>query len=450
MTRRCRVLLIAEAANPEWVSVPLQAWFIIDALRREVDAHIVTQVRNREAFLRAGLVEGQDFTAIDNEHVARPLFLLGRALGAAGGKGYTIGTAMSALAYPSFERMVWDRFGEALRAGAYDVVHRVTPRTPTANGMLAQRCQEIGLPFLVGPLNGGLPWPRGYERVRWQERDVLSYFRGSYKLLPGRWGTLSAASVIMCGSRATMAEIPPRFADKTVYVEPNGIDPGRFDRRAVQRGAADPGPLRACFVGRLVPYKCPDLLLEACEPFLKARRMHLTIVGDGPFRGALEALVARLGIGDQVRFTGNLPHTDVQNVLAECEILTFPSIREFGGAVLLEAMAVGVVPVVVDYGGPGEFVSEDTGFKIPVAPPAQLRAALRDCVGHILENRDLLPVYSQRALASIDERFLWSCIARKIKRHYEAALADRTATGPGSRQDGPHAGKAAGAPAEGP
>ena len=72
MSHRSRILLIAEAANPEWSSVPMVGWNLARALAKVTDAHMVTHIRNREAIIRTGLIEGLDFTLIDNENVAAP------------------------------------------------------------------------------------------------------------------------------------------------------------------------------------------------------------------------------------------------------------------------------------------------------------------------------------------------------------------------------------------
>jgi hypothetical protein len=98
---RRRVLLIAEAANPEWVSVPLEGWSHAQAIARVADAHLVTQLRNCAAIERAGLVHGRDFTAIDSELVARTVSTAARHLRGGTSKGWTFTAASGALSYSS-------------------------------------------------------------------------------------------------------------------------------------------------------------------------------------------------------------------------------------------------------------------------------------------------------------------------------------------------------------
>jgi glycogen(starch) synthase len=419
--RRVRALVIAEAANPEWVSVPLVGWSIADALRAEADVHVVTQVRNRDAFLRAGRVEGRDFTAIDSEVIAAPLTQLATAVRGGKSMGWTVATAMSALIYPYFERLVWRRFGADIAAGRFDVVHRVTPLTPTAPSPIARRCRKAGTPFILGPINGGVPWPPGFDNERRREREWLSYVRGAYKLLPGRSATLDAASAILCGSRHTMSEIPERFQEKCVYMPENGIDPDRFSLVARD----DPsGPLKACFIGRLVPYKGPDMLLEAAAELLRSGRITLAIIGDGPMAPQLRETAARLGVDGAVRFHGWLDHRKVQEVAAGCAVLSFPSIREFGGGVVLEAMALGLVPIVVDYAGPGELIDASVGFKAPVGDRAAVVAGFRDALGAALDRRAELPAMAARARRLVSEHYVWSRKARRIVDIYSDVIAD--------------------------
>lgn len=420
MERRIKALVIAEAANPEWVSVPLVGWSLASALRDVADVHIVTQVRNREAILRAGLVEGRDFTAIDSEALAAPMWRLAERLSMGKGVGWTIKTAVSTLGYGYFERLVWRAFGARIRGGEFDIVHRVTPLTPTANSLLAPRCKRAGVPFVLGPLNGGVPWPKGFDSERRREKEWLSYIRGAYKALPGRGAMLRDASAIICGSMHTLGEIPAKHRAKTVWLPENAIDPARFSLTAPQPGTL---PLRGCFIGRLVPYKGADMAIEAALPLLRSGALVLDIIGDGPQMDQLRDLVAREGVGDAVNLLGWVEHAQVQAIAARSQLLVFPSVREFGGGVVLEAMALGVVPVIADYAGPGELVDDATGFRIAMGSRAQIVAGLRARLQAIAADPAVLPGMAAAGQARVMRDFTWPAKAAQVNRIWHALLA---------------------------
>ncbi|WP_265501151.1 glycosyltransferase [Paracoccus beibuensis] len=416
------VLLIAEAANPEWVSVPLVGWSLASALRRHADVHIVTQQRNREAFLRAGLVEGRDFTALDSEAIAAPMYRLASILRMGKGKGWTMTTAISALSYPYFERLVWQHFGADIRARRFDLVHRITPLSPTVVSPIAGKIAAAGVPFVLGPLNGGVPWPKGFDAERRQEREWLSYVRGVYKLNPLRGRSLRSTALILAGSRHTASEIPQAHQDRVVWLPENAIDPARFNLVADQDLTL---PLRACFVGRLVPYKGPDMLIEAAAPLIAAGQLVLDVIGDGPMMTALREQAARLGAQGGITFHGNLSHEKVQEVMVRSNLLTFPSIREFGGGVVLEAMALGVVPMVVDYAGPGELVSDETGYPIALGERPQIVSRFRAALGALVADPSGLPGKARAARSQALADYTWDAKAAKIVALYRRLLQDR-------------------------
>lgn len=442
-----RALLIAEAANPEWVSVPLVGWSHARALSRLTEAHLVTQVRNAEAIRRAGLGD-RDFTAIDSERAARFAWRVSRLLRGGSGTGWTTNTALESLVYPYFEHLVWKKLGGRIRAREFDVVHRITPLTPTAPSLLARRCRAAGVPFVLGPLNGGVAWPREFNAARRREKEWLSYIRGVYRLLPGYRSTRRHAAAIIAGSADTLAQLPRACRHKCVYIPENAIDPARFGE-SLPRPAAP--PLRVAFVGRLVPYKGADMLLEAAAPLAREGSVRLDIIGDGPEMGSLRGIIERERMGAAVELAGWVPHEALRGRLGRSHVLGFPSVREFGGGVVLEAMALGLVPIVLKYGGPGELVTDDTGYMLPMGPRENIVHGLREILTRLAGDGSGLPAMGARARERARRLFTWDAKARQVLEVYRWVTGLRRdkpdfgmplrdapeADGPGRREEEP-------------
>jgi len=422
MNDKYSVLIIAEAANPDWVSVPLVGWSLANALRSVDNVHIVTHIRNSKAIQKQGLKPGEDFTAIDSEAIDRPMWRLTNLLRGGQGKGWTTGTAIKAFSYYYFEYLLWKKFGNDIQHGKYDIVHRVTPLSPTIPSLIAKKCHRANVPFVVGPLNGGVPWPKEFDSARRKEREWLSYIRNAYKLMPGYRGMLKYASALIIGSKDTLKKVPEKFHEKCVYIPENAIEPERFSEKSK---SYIEGPLRACFVGRLVPYKCPDILLEAALPLIKEGRLEIDIIGDGPLMSALANVVANENIDSAVTLTGWIEHAEVQKIMCKSQVFAFPSIREFGGGVVLEAMALGLVPVIVDYAGPGELVIDGTGYKIPLGTREKIVQALQNKLRWLVDNPESLPNTAKNAKTRVLDYFTWREKANQVHEVYKWILDDR-------------------------
>lgn len=172
----------------------------------------------------------------------------------------------------------------------------------------------------------------------------------------------------------------------TTYVMPMGAQVAQFADAAagrVSRKKTSDAPVRLLAVGRLVEKKGFHLLLEALADVDPAT-WHLTIVGDGPERHALEALAVDL----PVDFVGQLSREALTRADAEADVAVFPSVRAASGdqdglpVALLEAMASGCAVVVSDLPGLDEAVEAGvTGLSVPSGDVAALRDALATIVG---------------------------------------------------------------------
>lgn len=416
---RLRVLLIAEACNPAWSSVPLVGYNLAQALacRPDLQITVATHVRNRPMLADSELAQRASIHYVDNEWLTGPLFRLSKWLRGGTTLSWTTVTALAWPSYQVFESALFARFRRQLEAGYFDLIHRVTPLTPTIPSPLAG---WVRTPMLLGPLNGGLPWPTEYPELRRQEREWLTPLRGLYRKMPGYGTCWRHLAGVVAGSRHTATEIPADFRGRRFYIPENGIDPTRFPLQ----GASQPTGKRFRFLtaGRLVPYKGVDLTLEALAgSSLLRQQSELVVIGDGPMRQSLENQAAAAGLTDCVRFLGWLPQAELANQLRTAQAFAFPSLREFGGGVVLEAMASGLAPVVVGHGGPGELVG-DCGVVLPLQPRQQLVADLRQAMESLVSDPGRTRALGQAACERVRNEFTWERKADRIVAAYREVL----------------------------
>jgi glycosyltransferase involved in cell wall biosynthesis len=418
---RKRILLIAEACNPMWTSVPLVGYQLARALasRPDIEITLATHIRNRPALAEDSLARQARIVYIDNEWLARPLHRLSRLIRGGKGLSWTIDTALAWPAYMAFEHQLYRRMRQELDGGRFDLIHRITPLTPTMGSPLAALSD---VPMLVGPLNGGLPWPAEHPELQHLEREWLVPLRNLYKRLPFYGATYRHLAGVIAGSRHTATEVPPAFGGKRFYMPENGIDPERFP---IAHAWPEPGNGQFTFVtvGRLVPYKGAELIVEALAGSALLRRCNLVVVGAGPQRGSLEEKVRRLGVEDNVRMTGHVDQPRLASELRGAQAFVFPSLREFGGGVVLEALASGLPAVVVDYGGPGELVTPDCGVLLPMQPRAELVASLRQAMENLVTNPEKCRSMAAAACRRVRGEFTWEVKAARVLDMYRATLA---------------------------
>jgi len=414
MGRRPRVLLLAEAANPVLTSTALLGWRWYRALREVADVHLVSEARNRGDLDRAD--PDGDRTSIDNRLAQGASWRIGRLL-RGGGLGWSTNTALATLAYPRFERRVIERFGADLAAGEFDLVHRVTPSSPTAGGPLPGFCRRLGVPLVIGPINGGVPWPKEFPDLRRREGELLHGFR-RLRLRSGLLRTsYAAAGAVLCAALSVWRAVPAHLRDRCFHLPENLIDPAVFPPRSPPSRT---GPMVVVCTARLVPYKGVDLLLDAAEPAIRAGELRLEVIGDGPQRQELERRTA--GSGDAVVFHGWLPQDRLDAIYRRAHAFALPSLHEFGGGAVLEAMAASLVPVVVAYGGPAELVPEGTGLRVGMDRRDRLVAGLRAALERLIADDRFRVDLAGRAAGWAHRRHTMTARAHQLAACYRHLL----------------------------
>lgn len=262
------------------------------------------------------------------------------------------------------------------------------------------------------------------------EHNVDSW-KSSWQLILDKWlaaysDKIIAVSEAVKNFYVENADIP---ADKFEVIY-NGVDLDFWQKdipsqEVIAEKKAELGLLQddkvIAAIGRLHPQKDHEYLLRAAREIIpRMKNLKFLIVGDGPMRDSLESLSERLGIKENVVFTGK--RDDIKDLLYISDISVLSSIREGFSNVVLESMACGKPVVATDVGGNKEIIIDgENGFIVP----SRDKDALADKILALAGNEELTEKMGLAAKETV-KNFSLSQMAYKTEKLYEKSMGKKT------------------------
>ena len=402
---RLRLLVLGPDCNPEGVSIPYVTYCHAAALAKLHDVTLVVRSPVEHAARRANA----SFRSIEVIRMPRLERIYAWSFRRIFKSNFS-SQAVTAFGYPfalAFEWYAWRQLRRRIFAGEFDVVLRIIPMTAVLPSPYSFFLRKGPIPFVIGPINGGLPFVQGFSQAD-NQKQWISGLRNLYRFLPFARSTYRNAAAIISASSQTFAEFAA-YREKLFFIPENGVG---YSALVDDLGIPKPGAkLELIFVGGLIPCKACDLALRAAAPLLRSDLAHFSVLGDGPERNRLEQLVKSLEIEKSVSFYGWVKHAEVLKHLRSADVLVFPSVRDFGAGVVFEALASGAVPVVADFGGPGDIVHPEIGYKVPLTNERDLVARMEQILGELAGNPDLLNRLRRQGVCYARECLTWDAKA---------------------------------------
>lgn len=306
-----------------------------------------------------------------------------------------------------------------VREHKIDIIHEPIPVSPKQPSLMF----AVGAPVVIGPMNGGMEFPSAF-RSRQSRAAELTVALGRQfsdlfnRIMPGK---IRAQTLLVANERTKQA-LPTGVSGTVIELVENGVDLSVWQSASLV--SKEPNKrVHFVYVGRLVDWKAVDLLIEAFVPVAAQTGAVLEIIGDGVLRQELEAQSDRLGLAGSVVFTGWLSQDQCALKLQQADGLVLPSLLECGGAVVLEAMAMGLPVIATNWGGPADYVDSACGILIEPVSREALVNGLSDAMLKLAQSPELRQRMSSAGQERIRQHFDWERKADRIVEIYQQTSA---------------------------
>jgi len=411
--KNIKILLVAQNASSRFggeAFLPLKYFQILKARGHFVN--LITHSRNREGLSEHFKSDFEFIHFIKDSFLHRAIWTMSKPFPRAI-QDAIFGTALNFIDEMHQSRMI----RKLIRENKVDIIHQPIPVSPKALSSI----YGFDMPVVIGPMNGGMHYPPGYEKYQSNhERKFVKAARQIAWLLnwivPGK----RRATTLLVANNRTKEALPVGNHPRVIELVENAVDLTTWNTPHPRNQTAT---FKIVFMGRLVHWKAVDITIEAIK--LAAERgiaVTLTILGDGEERSALENLASALHVKEIVEFRGFVPQIECAEILKQSDALILNSVYECGGAVVLEAMSLGLPVIAADWGGPADYLDSSCGILVSPVPKESYSQRLADAIVELAKNPSLREKMGQAGFAKIQTHYDWNKKVDRILEIYTESI----------------------------
>jgi len=305
---------------------------------------------------------------------------------------------------------------------AFNLFHHVTYAN---DWMVSFIGTLLPIPYVRGPGGGAHRTPKSlqseyplggrlWEKVRaagqWLFRHDPFFLRGQSR----------AGAILVCNWDSAR-KIPTKWSDKVHLFPVSGVSSEDLSRPANLKSPS--GEFKILAAGSLIRVKGFGLAIKAFKLFVdKHPDSSLTIAGDGPEERRLRKLIHTSQLENKVKLVGGVPRDDLICKMASSDALLFPSLRDGGGTVVIEAMSVAKPVVCLDIGGPGLHITEECGLKIKPTSSQETIQDLADALERLYLDECLRVKLGMAGHERARELYHWDRLGERLMEIYQPIL----------------------------
>ncbi|MFC2166814.1 glycosyltransferase family 4 protein [Acidobacteriota bacterium] len=420
--KRLNVLVSAYACNPlateeSYPGEAVLGWNLIKQLNRFHNVSVLTRTYNKKGIEEA--VEQGKIRDIKFHYLTLPKIL--SVL-----KRNFLGFSLYYLIWQIKAFFIARRL---CKENCYDFFHHITFNNDWMPSFIGA---FLPLPFIWGPMGGGQKVPRSFKKtIHWKNRINQNLRLAGQWFWRNTWFrrrcVKKALAILVCNKDT---EDKLKTAEKKLYSYPvNGISSKELKALPPDMVVEKPPVFQVVYAGRLDAIKGVNLGIKAFQAFSqKFPKSYFKIIGVGPERDRLVNLSKSFSIQDKVEFIPWMEREELLEQLRLSDVLLFPSFRDGGGQVLIEAMASGKPVIGLNVGGPGFHIQKDWGIKIEPKDPGYTVQEMAKALEILYLDEKLRENMGAAGRRRAEEFYLWERLGDYLLKIYKEVL-------PGSLMD---------------